>query len=170
MSSAPPAVTLDVRPLLAQGTEPFGHVMEAAAGVPVGGVLELISPFDPTPLHTVLAGRGFDRTTDKAGPAHYVTRYQRVAGAVGAEPSGCGCDHADAEADTEIVLDVRGLQAPIPMERTLAALETLPPGRTLVQINERVPAFLLHHLEETGLQFRVSEDERGTVTRIWRES
>lgn len=169
MSSSPPVVTLDVRPLLAGGTEPFGHVMEAAGDVPVGGVLELVSPFDPTPLHRVLASRGFDRTTEKAGPGHYVTRYRRREAADTPAPSGCGCHEVEDEPQ-EVVLDVRGLDAPIPMERTLAALEDLPAGRTLVQINERVPAFLLHHLEETGLRFRVSEDERGTITRIWRES
>jgi hypothetical protein len=49
------------------------------------------------------------------------------------------------------------------MVRTLAALETLPAGRTLLQINERVPQFLLPRLEELGFTYRVREQDDAVV-------
>jgi len=59
--------------------------------------------------------------------------------------------------DDVVVLDVRGLEPPEPMVRTLAALEELPPGGTLVQVNVRVPRFLLPRLEERGFTYEVRE-------------
>ena len=41
--------------------------------------------------------------------------------------------------------------------RTLAALEELPPGGTLVQLNVRVPQFLLPRLEERGFTYEIRE-------------
>jgi len=56
-----------------------------------------------------------------------------------------------------VVLDVRDLEPPEPMVRTLEALERLPAGATLVQINVRVPQFLLPRLEERGFTYEVRE-------------
>ena len=66
-------------------------------------------------------------------------------------------------------LDVRGLEPPQPMMRTLAALETLPAGHELVQVNVRVPQFLLPMLAERGFAFAVDESHADRVlVRIWR--
>ena len=51
-----PVTALDVRPLLAQGEEPYQAIMEAVAALPPDGVLELTAPFAPVPLYGVLAG------------------------------------------------------------------------------------------------------------------
>ena len=55
------------------------------------------------------------------------------------------------------------------MMRTLAALETLPEGHELVQINVRVPQLLLPMLAERGYAFAVDESRADRVhVRIWR--
>lgn len=60
MSTSPiTTTTLDVRPILAAGAEPFEQILAAATDVPVGGVLDLLAPFDPIPLYGVLRARGF---------------------------------------------------------------------------------------------------------------
>nr|PZN91562.1 MAG: hypothetical protein DIU52_03075 [bacterium] len=64
---------------------------------------------------------------------------------------------ATGQEDDVVVLDVRGLEPPEPMVRTLEALERLPAGATLVQINARVPRFLLPRLEERGFTYEVRE-------------
>jgi uncharacterized protein (DUF2249 family) len=56
-----------------------------------------------------------------------------------------------------VVLDVRDLEPPEPMVRTLEALEKLQPGATLVQLNVRVPQFLLPQLTERGFTYEVRE-------------
>lgn len=68
----------------------------------------------------------------------------------------------------DIELDVRGLTPPEPIERTLARLEAMHADDRLVQINERVPAFLFPLLDARGYRYRVdARDPRGTVTTIW---
>jgi len=59
--------------------------------------------------------------------------------------------------DDVVILDVRGLEPPEPMMRTLEAAERLPAGGTLVQINVRVPQFLLPQLEARGFTYEVRE-------------
>jgi uncharacterized protein (DUF2249 family) len=80
-----------------------------------------------------------------------------------------GAAVADAEQDI-VILDVRGLEPPEPMMRTLAALEQLPPGATLLQVNVRVPQFLLPMLEERGFTYDVREQEPDLVRVFIRHS
>jgi hypothetical protein len=55
------------------------------------------------------------------------------------------------------------------MLRTLAALDTLPPDHVLLQINSRVPQFLLPILAERGFACAVDESNADRVlVRIWR--
>ena len=143
-------VLLDVRPVLAQGGEPYRLIMDAVESLAPGETLVLRSPFDPVPLHRVLAGLGFSRSTRELARDDWETDYWRPG------------DPAPLE------IDVRGLQPPEPMERTLALLDDLPAERALVQVNDRVPAFLLPLLDERGYRYRIATDPRGTVVTIWR--
>ena len=75
----------------------------------------------------------------------------------------------DERGEHEVWLDVRGLEPPQPMLRTLAALETLPEGQVLVQINVRVPQLLLPVLAERGYACELDESRTDRVLlRIWR--
>lgn len=139
-----PCRELDVRPLLAAGTEPFAAIMEAVGGLGQDEVLVLRAPFDPRPLHNVLGKRGFAKAGRELGPEDWEIRYWRP----------------------EVLLDVRGLEPPEPLERTLAALEELPPGGVLLHVNDRVPAFLLPELDDRGLAYTLDRDDRGVLLRI----
>ncbi|MCC6831503.1 MAG: DUF2249 domain-containing protein [Thermoleophilia bacterium] len=139
-----PVKDLDVRPLLAAGTEPFGAIMEAVETLGQGEVLVLRAPFDPRPLHNVLGKRGFAKVSRELAPDDWEVRYWRP----------------------EVLLDVRGLEPPEPMERTLAALEELPAGAVLLHVNDRVPAFLLPELDDRGFTYTIDRDDRGVLVRI----
>lgn len=52
-------VELDVRPLLASGTEPFQHIMEAVDRLEAGQSLRLLAPFKPYPLLQLMDKKGF---------------------------------------------------------------------------------------------------------------
>jgi uncharacterized protein (DUF2249 family) len=73
-----PVTALDVRPLLAQGEEPFEAIMEAVAGLPPDGVLELTAPFAPVPLYGVLAERGFAHLVEQRGAGEFVVRFAQT--------------------------------------------------------------------------------------------
>ena len=69
----------------------------------------------------------------------------------------------------EIWLDVRELEPPQPMQRTLAALEILPEDHVLVHVNVRVPQLLLPVLAERGYACEVDDSQADRVlVRIWR--
>ncbi|RSD26547.1 DUF2249 domain-containing protein [Mesobacillus subterraneus] len=61
-----------------------------------------------------------------------------------------------------MILDNRGLEPPQPMMRTLAALEELDDGQTLVIINDRRPMFLFEQLDELGYLYLTEQQEDGS--------
>ena len=71
------ALTLDVRPKLAQGREPFVRIMEAAATLAPGQALVIVAPFEPVPLYSVLGARGFAHETQCVAPDWWVVRFRR---------------------------------------------------------------------------------------------
>jgi hypothetical protein len=92
-----------------------------------------------------------------------------AAAASGRTPAEAAVDGVDSDVEAArgkgdvVILDVRGLEPPEPMVQTLAALERLPAGATLVQINVRVPQFLLPMLEERGFAYHVREQQQDLV-------
>jgi uncharacterized protein (DUF2249 family) len=157
-----PIVELDVREELRAGREPFSLIMAAKAKVPEGGALKLRAIFEPVPLYAVLAKQGFDHRTERLADDDWVVWFHRTVASggaaddAGAHESPDSCGGCGGEAGV-VVLDVRGLEPPEPMVRTLAALETLPPDHTLVQINVKEPRFLLPQLAERGFDYEVRE-------------
>jgi uncharacterized protein (DUF2249 family) len=165
-----PVVELDVREALRAGEEPFSRITAAVAALPEGAVLHLRTIFEPAPLYAVLAKRGLLHERRAWADDDWSTWFWRGAAP---EPSARG----DASLPPlppptahEQRLDVRGLEPPEPMLRTLAALEALPRGHTLVQVNARVPQFLLPMLAERGFGVVIDESRPGLVlVRIRRE-
>lgn len=159
-------VDLDVRDDLRNGHEPFSRIMAARREVPEGGALRLRAIFEPAPLYAVMGRQGFEHWTERLADDDWrVTFYRDAEPPTTPAGSGGGTPRTDdrrpgAEDEGEedvVVIDVRGMEPPEPMVRTLAALEELPAGKTLVQINERVPQFLLPRLEELGFGYEVRE-------------
>ena len=168
-----PEVTLDLRDDMRAGREPFSSIMTAVRELESDQVLRLRTIFEPVPLFAVMAKRGFLYESRRDAPDDWsvwfwrgVTERDR-SDAEPALPAGAG----DEPDETVHWLDVRGLEPPQPMMRTLAALETLPDGHELVQINVRVPQFLLPMLAERGFTFEVDESRADRVfVRIRRTS
>lgn len=75
----PTSITLDVRPMLARGDEPFVPIMEAAEQTPAGGLLTIIAPFEPAPLYGVLGERGFSHETTQVAADEWVVQFTRKA-------------------------------------------------------------------------------------------
>lgn len=71
------AATLDARPTLEQGGEPFVDIMQAAASIQPGERLVIIAPFEPTPLYGVLGGQGFSHATWRRSDDEWIIRFTR---------------------------------------------------------------------------------------------
>ncbi len=142
-------VELDVREELRAGREPFSRIMAAVSDLCDADVLLLRSTFEPVPLFKVLGKRGFAHESRAAAADDWSVWFWRP---------------GTAETDTrETWLDVRELEPPEPMTRTLTALESLPHGHVLVQVNARVPIFLLPVLVERGFICDIDASQPGRV-------
>lgn len=157
---------LDVRDDLRGGREPFSRIMEARRALRPGDVLRLRAIFEPVPLYAVMAKQGLEQWTERLADDDWrVWFYEAGASAVATESAAeAPAVPVDAPVgENVVVLDVRGLEPPEPMVRTLEALAALPPGATLVQVNQRVPRFLLPELEARGFRHEVREQSEDLV-------
>jgi hypothetical protein len=117
-------------------------LLEALGDVPPDGVLEVRFGFDPSVLIAALAERGFRAEVGVRGGAHWVLSV-RARGA----PE---------------ILDLRGLEAPEPLERILEASAALAPGAALLARTPRPPRMLLPQLERRALAWEVIEEPDGS--------
>ncbi|WP_299364724.1 DUF2249 domain-containing protein [uncultured Paracoccus sp.] len=140
------AVTIDVRPMLATGKEPFAAIMQAAESLPAQHTLRLIAPFRLVPLLAVMEKRGFTWEERQLGGEDWQVDFSRAAGALAA---GSSLDAADWPVPVRL-LDVTGLEPPEPMTRILAALEAVAPGEVVFALLDRQPLFLLPLLQARG--------------------
>jgi uncharacterized protein (DUF2249 family) len=69
----------------------------------------------------------------------------------------------------EVLLDLRGLFPPEPMERVLDALAGLLAGQQIRMLIEREPHPLFRILERNGYHYRTSEPEPGLYQVVIRE-
>lgn len=168
-------VELDVRDDLRAGREPFSRVMAAVSTLADDRVLHLRTIFEPVPLYAVLGKRGFHHEAMADAADDWSVWFWRPAGD-GDTPaatdgrriadggrSGGAVDVDTAAAPNVVELDVRGLEPPEPLLRTLEALENLPAGGTLVQVNVRVPQVLLPILAERGFAYEIDETRPDVV-------
>jgi hypothetical protein len=171
--SGAPVVEVDVREDLRNGHEPFSKIMTAVGALRDDEVLHLRAIFEPAPLFALMAKRGLSHESVAHAPDDWsvwfwkrdAEREIEVAPANESLP----LDPIQQSTTETLELDVRGLLPPEPMLRTLAALDTLPPDHVLLQINSRVPQFLLPILAERGFACDVDESNADRVlVRIWR--
>lgn len=162
-------VELDVRDDLRNGREPFARIMATVEALGPTDVLHLRATFEPVPLVRVMARRGYEHVAEEEGSGDWSVWFHRAAHTTN-DASGAATATVAAVRESEppaalreIVLDVRGLEPPEPMVRTLVALEALPPGTVLVQHNERVPHFLFPILNERGFRYDVDESAPDVV-------
>lgn len=60
--------TVDARPILAAGGEPFDTIMSAVRTLAEGEELIVLAPFEPVPLEGVLSSAGFTYEAVAIGP------------------------------------------------------------------------------------------------------
>lgn len=70
--------SLDVRPILAEGGEPFALIMETSAPLKSGESLLLTAPFEPVPLYAALSERGFTYETQMVSAGEWWILFTHV--------------------------------------------------------------------------------------------
>jgi hypothetical protein len=68
---------LDVRPVLAQGSDPLDAILSTIEGLQAEGVLRLEAPFVPMPLVGLLSGSGWKSWIEKTEPGYCLIWFYR---------------------------------------------------------------------------------------------
>lgn len=69
--------TLDVRPILSRGEEPFSAIMQAVVDLGPSDTLLLVSPFLPSPLIEKLRSEGFSARPERGSDGAWRTFFVR---------------------------------------------------------------------------------------------
>jgi uncharacterized protein (DUF2249 family) len=70
--------TLDVRPLIARGEEPFAVIRAAADKVGAGQGLTIVAPFVPAPLIELLKAEGFQSSLERRADGAWAVNFWRT--------------------------------------------------------------------------------------------
>ncbi|NNN18438.1 MAG: DUF2249 domain-containing protein [Acidimicrobiaceae bacterium] len=69
--------TLDARPIIAAGEEPFDQIMATVAGLTDNEELIILAPFEPIPLEGVLSSQGFTYDAVAIGNGDWQVTFRR---------------------------------------------------------------------------------------------
>ncbi|MCP3931713.1 MAG: DUF2249 domain-containing protein [Bacteroidetes bacterium] len=170
-------LTLDVRPDIQGGVDPFKRIMKTIKTIPEGQVLKIVNTFEPIPLINLLKSKGFQSYVERpeAGIVHAF--FKKVKGSVSEmeSPKVGKVGKTDFE---EIVqsfgekiktIDVRSLPMPEPMVTILSELEQLPDDHALYVHHKKFPQFLIPELKKRGYDLVAMEiDENQLELIIWK--
>ncbi|MEO7129521.1 MAG: DUF2249 domain-containing protein [Rhodoferax sp.] len=150
-------LTLDVRPILRNGGEPFPEIMKAVAKLEGGESLRLLATFKPVPLFSVMQKKGYTHCEKELGGGDWEVVF-KPEGTGAPEPTAAaaksGQDDTSAWPAPSHSLDNRGMMPPEPMVITLETLETMAPGEVLEGLYDRDPLLLYPELQTRGHQAR----------------
>ncbi|KJE76114.1 DUF2249 domain-containing protein [Ferrimicrobium acidiphilum] len=69
--------TVDARPIIASGAEPFEAIMAAVGALGDSEELVVLAPFEPIPLEGVLSSEGFSYTAEDIGEGDWRVTFRR---------------------------------------------------------------------------------------------
>ncbi|ODT72536.1 MAG: universal stress protein [Pelagibacterium sp. SCN 63-23] len=155
---------LDVRPILRNGGEPFGAIMEAVGQLAPGQRLRLLAPFRPEPLFGVMAGKGFAYEAAPLEGNDWEVIF--VPGPEAVSAPEMRRRNPESWADPTYYLDLAELDPPEPMVRILTQLESMEDGEVLFALLAREPLLLYPELQNRGHGWAGDFDESGNLYRL----
>jgi len=157
--------TLDVRPILRSGAEPFQAIMSAVEELKPGQGLKLLAPFRPQPLFSVMDRRGFDYELEELAGGEFEVRFvpKQIVPLVDLSPDAAS---PDLWPNPSVDLDLTDLDPPEPMVQLLAQAERLEPGEVIFAVLSREPVFLYPALTQRRHQWVGNFDATGSTYRI----
>lgn len=158
-------VSLDVRPIIESGSDPFNEIMTTVKSLKENETLEIINSFEPVPLIHKLERKGFVSWTEKIEKGIVHTYFQmgkeieeRDALDFKEETSNLNFDEKYKSFIGKLkFIDVRQLEMPEPMTTILQEIELLPEGFALFVDHKKVPQFLLPELKARNFEILYNE-------------
>ncbi len=156
-----PLHTLDVRPILKAGGEPFPEIMKAISQLGADQGLRLLATFRPAPLFAVMQKKGYTHAENELDGGDWEVVFTPEASSAsalaanaenGAAPavSTPGQDDATGWPEPSHTLDNRGMLPPEPLVITMDAVEGMAAGDVLECFYDREPLLLYPELQSCG--------------------
>ncbi len=153
-------VTLDARPILEGGVDPFEEIMKTLKGMDDNQTLLVINTFEPIPLLNLLKKKGYDYQVERPEPGVVYSYLRKSANPPKEEPgkektAGANADFDSVEkqfAGKMREVDVHEMEMPMPMVTILEELENLKEGEALYVHHKQLPQYLLPELENRGFK------------------
>ncbi|THV20188.1 DUF2249 domain-containing protein [Peteryoungia ipomoeae] len=144
---------LDVRPILREGGEPFPAIMDAVRALQPGEGLRLLATFQPVPLLSVMARRGYSAKLTELEGGDWEVVFSPAPEASAKILHSLGAEEAAAWPDPLWRVDLTELEPPGPMEKVLSLIELMEPGEVLFALFSDESRFLAAELEKRGHQW-----------------
>ena len=161
-------VTLDVRPTIASGADPFQEIMQAIDSLPEYKTLKIINIFVPIPLINLLKGKGYITWTNTISNDEFHTFFSKVPSSnskIISQNAATGSFEEKLESFGKKVkeIDVRHLDMPQPMVTILEEMEALPDDHVLYVHHKKIPQFLLPELKARNYHWMSKDMEAGYI-------
>ncbi len=158
-------ISLDVRPVIKSGNDPFAKIMSAVGKLADHETLQIINIFEPIPLINKMKEMGYNSTTERPEPGVVHTFFKKDSTVQGKE------DFIETEAsdaisfqqkvdffgDKKRTIDVRHLEMPEPMVAILMEIESLEDDHALFVEHKKMPQFLLPELKNRDYNILFNE-------------
>lgn len=157
--------TLDVRPTLDTGVDPFSIIMEEVKKLKDDETLQIINTFEPIPLIRKLQSKGYESWTERPNDGEVHTFFRKntskwvdneMEEKVKSNPKSFD-EQLTFFGDNIKKIDVRDLEMPEPMVTVLKEIETLKEGEALYVDHKKIPQFLLPELEQRNFEVLYKE-------------
>lgn len=157
--------SLDVRPSLAKGDDPFKIIMAALEILQEGFTLEIINTFEPTPLIKIVNSKGYVSMVKNEDGVIYtyflksaVVKKESSNGNLVFKVSIEELEKEKTSCKNQVhEVDVRDLEMPLPMVTILKELEKLKIGDALYIHHKKTPQYLLPELAERNFKTYIAE-------------
>ncbi|CAN5179408.1 hypothetical protein BH09BAC5_BH09BAC5_03000 [soil metagenome] len=163
-------ISMDVRPILAAGSDPLSAILEKLKTIKDDEVLKVINSFEPIPLMNLLKKQGYESYSKEISSEIVETWFKQTGTKQNFSiPKISQLGTADWEQVLEKYknkireIDVRELEMPEPMMKILENLQDLPEDQALFVHHKRIPVYLLPELKDRRFDFRTNEISDGNV-------
>lgn len=166
-------VTLDVRPILESGEDPFNKIMAELKTMDDEKALLIINTFEPIPLLNILKDKGYSYQTTRPNDGEVHTLLYKTHEAK--EESVKKDTDLNQLSFSEIELnfkgkmtevDVRDLEMPMPMVTILEAIEKVGAHEALFVHHKKLPQYLIPELENRDFSFVSNEIDENNIKLI----
>jgi len=164
-------VTLDVRPTIQAGNDPFNEIMATIKTLKDDQTLEIINVFEPIPLINKLKTMGYSSKTERPEDGSIRTYFKKNATEEKKEkiPEVKETDKDTFDnklksfGDKVRYIDVRHLEMPEPMVTILQEVETLDNDSALFVEHKKIPQYLLPELQDRNFNVLFNEIDANNI-------